>query len=191
MKTTFPTLAIAGISALVATVSLSSSVHAAAITADFAVDIIEGDFLVGDTFTGQVTYDDQLLTGTGTELVDPFSGLVSLSFAYVDADRSSPATYTEADDAIGSGFPVLTFVDGELIGLDYSVEITSDVGFQFREEPFASGDFGFFTDNFATFEFNTGTVAFATTPPSTSVPEPAILLGLAALAGIAVRSQQR
>ena len=46
------------------------------------------------------------------------------------------------------------------MGLDYSVAVAPDLSFQFREEPLGSGELGFFTDNFSTFEFNTGTVTF-------------------------------
>ncbi|ESA32265.1 pep-cterm exosortase interaction domain-containing protein [Leptolyngbya sp. Heron Island J] len=165
----------------------TASANAAQFQTNFLVGIINGDFLVGDTFTGQVIYDDDLLSGTGLELIDPNSGLLSLTFDYVAADLSTPVTYTENDDDIDSGFPLAIFQDGALVGLDYAVAIASGLSFQFREEPLGSGEFGFFTDNFSTFELNTGTVAFA---EPTAVPEPAALAGLIAIAGLALRRRQ-
>lgn len=183
----------------IATVAFASGLlhaapaSAATFQADFFVDIVSGDFLVRETFSGQLTYDDSLLTGVGTELLGPDSGLLSLSFEYVAADLTTPASYTEADDDIASGFPLVTFQAGALAGLDYSVAITQDLFLQFREEPLGSGEFGFFTDDFSTFGFNTGTIAFAdpellASDPE-SVPEPAILAGLVAIA-MSVRRRQ-
>ena len=182
---------IAFLMAAIATVSSgflrTASASAAQFQTNFLVDIISGDFLVGDTFTGQVTYDDDLLSGTGLELIDPNSGLLSLTFDYVAADLNTATIYTESDDDISSGFPLAIFQDGALVGLDYSVAIAPGLSFQFREEPLGSGEFGFFTDNFSTFEFNTGTVAFA---EPTSVPEPTVIFGLVAIAGLALRPRQ-
>lgn len=188
MRITFQTAAIATVSALMGSMSLGvASANAARFAADFSVDITSGDFLVGETFSGQVVYDDQFITGVGTELVDLASGLISLDFTYVDSDLTTPVTYTEADDDIAAGFPVVTFQNGELAGLDYSVAITPDLAFQFFEDPFGSGEFVFLTDDFATFEGNTGTIAFAEPTP---VPEPALLTGLMAAAGITVLRRQ-
>ncbi|MEL6385120.1 MAG: hypothetical protein AAFQ89_22180 [Cyanobacteria bacterium J06626_18] len=188
MRTTFQTVAIATVSSVLGSLSLSAApVKAALLSADFSVEITSGDFLVGETFLGQLTYEDDLLTGVGTELIDPASGLVSLDFTYVGADLTQSATYTEADDALGDGFPVVTFQAGELTGLDYSAAITPDIAFQFGEEPLGSGNFVFLTDDFATFQFNTGAVSFSEpTPQPASVPEPALLTGFAALASIAL-----
>ena len=188
MTTTFQTVAIASISAVVGSLSLSAApVKAALFSADFSVEITSGDFLVGETFPGQLTYDDALLTGVGAELLDPASGLVSLDFTYVGADLTQPATYTEADDALGDGFPIVTFQAGELAGLDYAVSITPDTAFQFVEEPLGSGNFAFFTDDFATFQFNTGTVSFSEPiAQPTSVPEPTLFTGLIAAASMAI-----
>ncbi|MEO0535329.1 MAG: hypothetical protein AAF215_15840 [Cyanobacteria bacterium P01_A01_bin.123] len=182
-------IAIANVGALLGSVSIGvASANGAQFSADFSVDIVSGDFLLGETFLGQVIYDDQFLTGVGTELIDLASGLVSLDFTYVGADLTTPVTYTEADDDISAGFPLATFQDGELAGLDYSVSITPNLAFQFREEPLGSGNFEFFTDDFATFQTNTGTVAFAEPNPvtePTAVPEPALLTGLVVMAGAA------
>ena len=184
MEIRWPALAIAGISASLSSLSVGvSSANGARFSADFSVDIVSGDFLVGETFAGRITYDDQFVTGVGTELVDLASGLISLEFTYVGADLTTPVTYTEIDDEIDAGFPLVTFQDGGLAGLDYSVSITPDFIFQFREEPLGSGNFEFFTDNFETFQFSTGTVAFA---EPTAVPEPAMLMGLVAVAGVVV-----
>lgn len=183
MKMAFSAVAIAAAASGVGFL-YTTPVSAAQFTTDFFVDIIDGDFLLGETFSGQLAYEDSLLSGVGTELIDPDSGLLSLTFDYVTADLTTPATYTEADDDIANGFPLAVFQDGELTGLDYSVSINQDLAFQFREEPLGSGDFGFFTDNFSTFEFNTGAIAFA---EPEAVPEPAILAGLLAVASLAVR----
>ncbi|MEL6232191.1 MAG: PEP-CTERM sorting domain-containing protein [Cyanobacteria bacterium J06627_3] len=172
---------IATLAALSSSLLSAATASAATFTSDFSVTIVEGDFLVGNTFFGQLTYDDSLLNGMGTELIDPNSGLRSLSFDYVAADLSTSATYTDADDDIDSGFPLAIFQDGTLTGLDYSASITSNLVFQFREEP--SGVFGFFTDDFSTFESNTGAVAFAEPEP---VPEPSALVGLVAIATFAI-----
>jgi len=40
---------------------------AAQFKADFFVDIVSGGFLVGETFSGQITDDDSFLSGTGLE----------------------------------------------------------------------------------------------------------------------------
>ena len=183
LKIAFSTVAIA---AVTVSPGIIAAANAATFATDFSVSIDSGVFLVGETFGGQLTYEDSLLSGTGTELLDPNTGLLSLSFDYVGADLSTPVTYTETDDDISSGFPLAIFEDGQLTGLDYSVSITPDLTFQFREEPLGSGDFGFFTDNFSTFEFNTGTIAFGD-PVPVPVPEPSILAGLVILAGLAIR----
>ncbi|MEM1239276.1 MAG: hypothetical protein AAGI45_05495 [Cyanobacteria bacterium P01_H01_bin.26] len=160
-------------------------VSAATFTADFSVDIVNGDFLVGDTFFGQLTYKDDDLSGVGTELVDLSSGLLSLSFDYVAADLSTPATYTEVDDDADSGFPLVVFEDGELTGLNYAAAITPELTFQFRAEPI--GKFGFFTDDFATFATNTGTLTFAEPTP---VNEPSIVVALLAITGLGLRRRR-
>ncbi|MFG6101685.1 hypothetical protein U2F10_05495 [Leptothoe sp. EHU-05/26/07-4] len=182
MRMALSTVAIA--STLVGSTVLSTApAYAARFQTNFFVDIVSGDFLVGDTFSGQVTYDDSLLSGIGLEQVAPDFGLISLTFDYVGSDLSTAVTYSKGDDDTDSGFPLAIFQDGELVGLDYSVAIASDLSFQFREEPLGSGDFGFFTDNFSTFELNTGTVTFAEPMP---VSEPAMVAGLVTLVGLAL-----
>ena len=165
----------------------TGSAYAAKFATAFSVDITEGDFLVGETFSGQVTYDDSQLNGMGTELVDINTGLDSLIFNFVGPDLTTPATYTAADDATGNGFPTAIFEDGMLAGLNYSAEVSSDIAFQFLEEPFGSGEYVFFTDDFSTFAFNTGTVSFAAPKP---VPEPGLALGLVAVCGLAARRKR-
>lgn len=180
METTFQTLAIASVSTILGSLTLGAvPVHAAQLSVDFSVEIISGDLLVGETFSGRLVYEDALLTGIGTELIDPASGLLSLDFTYVGSDLITPVTYTEADDDLSAGFPLATFQEGEPAGLDFSVSITPDLVFQFREEPLGSDDFALFTDNLATFETNVGVIAFA---EPTAVPEPTVLLGFVGMA---------
>ena len=189
MRMTFRAFAIASVSALLGSISIAvAPANAAKFAANFFVDIVSGDFLVGETFSGQLVYKARLITGVGVEQVDPASGLISLDFTYVGADLATPITYTEADDDVSAGFPLFIFQDGELAGLDYSVPIISDLVFQFREEPLGSGEFGFFTDNFGGFQTNTGIISFAEPTP---VPEPALLAGVGAAMGVAALGRRR
>jgi len=188
MGTMFRALAIASVSAILGSITLGAvPANAAQFSAGFSVEIISGDFLVGDIFSGRLVYEDAFITGVGTELIAPASGLISLDFTYVGSDLTTPVTYTEADDDTSAGFPLVTFHEGELAGLDFSVSITPDLVFQFREELLGSGDFALFTDNFATFEMNTGAIAFA---EPTAIPEPAVLLGLVGVATLMGRRQR-
>ncbi|NJN04707.1 MAG: PEP-CTERM sorting domain-containing protein [Leptolyngbyaceae cyanobacterium SL_1_1] len=189
MGTMSQTLAIASVSALLGSISIDvASADAAKFATDFSVDIVSGDFLVGETFSGQVVYEDEFITGFGSELIDPFSGVISLNFTYVGSDLTTPTTYTEADDDASAGFPIFFFQDGELIGLNYFAAIAPDLNFQISEDPLGSGNFAFATDDFVTFAQNTGVLSIGET---TAVPEPALLVGLVIVAGSAALRRQR
>ncbi len=149
----------------------ANSAQAAIVTYDVDVAIDSGS-LAGENFSGFFSYDDANLTGLGSE----FLGVSDLSFNFLGVE------YTEADDSFG---PEVEFFDGQFLGLLYS----TDVAFSFVP--------GFFDVSEAFFAYDTpaegagaGDVTYTLrqAPPSTSVPEPASMLGLLALGAFGASS---
>jgi hypothetical protein len=93
--------------------------QAATVTDDFTVNVTSGA-LTGQTGSGSFSYDDSILTGSGSE-----TALVqSLSFNFLDK------TYTQNDDYFTDfGFPTLDLNNGSVVGLNYTVNYSPNVIF--------------------------------------------------------------
>ena len=84
------------------------------VTYDFTVVVNTGS-LSGQSFDGSFTYDDELLTGQGTEEIDVKKGLsVNMNFL--------GKVYNETDDTGYPEYPKLMIQDGEIQTLDFWVE---------------------------------------------------------------------
>ena len=81
-------------------------------------------------FTGVVAYNSELLTGEGTEIIDPFTGALELDIDFFGTEL------TEADDFLFDFFPQLTLEDGVATNLEYQV-LSDDLFFSITG---ASGD---------------------------------------------------
>lgn len=106
--------------ALPASLSLAFSPMAAGIaqaeirTYDIVVDVTAGS-LEGNQFTGTICYDDEFLTGIGSEEVSPYLGLkTTMNFLGKDYDQTADTDYPE--------FPKLILEDGEIQSLEFWVE---------------------------------------------------------------------
>lgn len=113
----------------IATLSLSTTiqpVHAFSVTYDFRVQINSDAYETqglskGTIEQGSFTYDNDNLTGSGSEYLSPLQGNLKLTFKFLNN------IYTEKDDLnYGSSlyspdYPALLLNNGELVGLDFLV----------------------------------------------------------------------
>ena len=145
----------------------------ALITQSFSVDITDGG-LAGETFSGSFSYEETLLLGTGLETLGAADG-ISINFDFLDT------TYTEVDDlGFVNGFlPEIAFVDSVFSGLNYLVD-TGDLFFSFDEGTGLGLPGTSFTYELgdAITPTDAGSGILSTEGSSTTVPEPATLLGL-------------
>jgi hypothetical protein len=107
-----------GIATVTAAISVAvvgiKPIQAAVVNYDFTVNATSG--ANPGQYKGSFEYDDSALTGIGEEILGASNGL-SILFKYLDN------TYTEANDFDYSyGYPVVSFQDGNLLGLSYLVE---------------------------------------------------------------------
>ena len=164
---------------------MGAPVTAALLTTEVKVEITDGDLFLGESFFGELVYDDSFLTGSGFEILSVGSGLESFKFKYVGADLTTPFTYTAFDDIDYPDFPKLGFTDGMLLGLIdgllYQVAVSPDISFFFEGQRFGS-------DEFSTGRFNDGVVTYK----AASVPEPVSIVGTVAvsLLGLVRRQHQ-
>jgi hypothetical protein len=139
--------------------------QAAVINYKFTVDATSGDN-PGQYF-GSFRYDDSTLTNTGIETIGTENGL-ALAFNYLGT------TYTEKDDIDYANFPIVSFNNGSLLGLNYWVAdkfmIVSDVN-----TPDVGGN-KFYAINQSVNTTQVGKVSY------TQVPEP-LTIGGTAIAG--------
>jgi len=121
---------------------------------------------VGDTITANAIFDDSLISGTGTSLIDFSDPLLGIDLIIT----TGSGTYANADEVLGGAW--LWFYNGVFDGLDYSA---SDEEFDSFNLNFTGTDLG-------------GTWTTATLAP---VPVPAALWlfgsGLIGLVGIVRR----
>lgn len=81
---------------------------------DITIDVTAGS-LAGNQFTGSICYDDEFLTGIGSETVTPYLGLgTRMTFL--------GQTYNETADTDYPEFPQLILQDGEVDRLEFWVE---------------------------------------------------------------------
>ncbi len=140
--------------------------QAAIINYEFTVDVISGDN-PGQYF-GSFRYDDSTLTNTGIEAIGTENRL-ALAFNYLGN------TYTEKDDTDYANFPIVSFNNGSLLGLNYWVAdkfaIAGDLS-----NPDVGGN-KFYGINQSVNTRQLGTVKY------TQVPEP-LTIGGTAIAGV-------
>lgn len=89
-------------------------------TETFTGTVVSGTF-AGTVGTGSVTFDEGLVTGTGSEFLTPIDGL-ELEFTIFGQ------VFTQDDDASFPAFPQLSFFDGVIEFLNFTVsELAFDV----------------------------------------------------------------
>lgn len=149
-------LAIAAIPNLSFAVIAAIPVQAATITYNFRADVTSGA-LLGQTFTGLLSYDDSTLTKVGSEFLSPAEGL-EVSFNFLGT------AYTEKNDVNFPDFPLTNFNNGVFEGLDFAVNNSPTI-FVINQDQFSyKGE-------------QIGNVTYQ------SVPEPETVAGLAIFAG--------
>ncbi|MBD2438123.1 PEP-CTERM sorting domain-containing protein [Nostoc sp. FACHB-110] len=159
----------AGIVAAISMATLSvKPAQAAILTYKFTANALSGDN-PGQYF-GSFTFDNSSLTNVGLEDIGVENGL-KVAFNYLGNN------YTEVDDDDYDTFPVLSFNNGNLLGLSYLVQ----------DKFFIGGDIdnpGLGGNKFYTFELVDGasSVLEVGTVSYTKVPEP-LSLGGTAIAG--------
>ncbi|MBD2346188.1 PEP-CTERM sorting domain-containing protein [Anabaena subtropica] len=172
-----------GIATFALAISLATfeakATQAAVVNYNFAVNATSGSN-PGQYF-GSFGYDDSNLNRIGEENLDVNNGLLFITFDYLGT------TYTEIDDieySIGGG-PLVSFRDGELLGLSYLVENQFFIGGDL-DTPFTGGNRFYTTTDFLSAE-EVGTVSYST------VPEPLALFGtaIATVTGFLVNRQKK
>ncbi|NEQ55025.1 MAG: hypothetical protein F6K11_33700 [Leptolyngbya sp. SIO3F4] len=166
----------AGVFFRYAAATISSSVFlmtmatepSSAATFSLQVDLTEvfsGSLVVGDSFSGNFSFDENILTGIGSEFLD----IDSLEFDFLNE------TFTEVSDPLGG---LVSFEDGQLLGLEFIVEplLVDSPSFGIFDTEFAYSEAGSFT-----FPDGFGTVSYAAVPNPTDIPEASTLVGLLAI----------
>ncbi len=97
--------------------NIAAPVQAALVSYHFS-GMIESGLLLGETYSGQVSFDVSGLTNTGAESV----GLTSLTLNFLSTVYS-----------LSDGVPLTTadFLDGNFLGVDYVVIADTDLMFRF------------------------------------------------------------
>lgn len=171
-------------------VTMIETAHAFNVTYNFTVQINSDAYETqglskGAIEQGSFTYDNDNLTGTGSEYVSPLKGNLNVSFKFLNN------IYTEKDDlnygsqVYSPDYPAVLFTDSKLVGLDFLV-----VPSQFQPPQTAIG-FRIYNDTFyfgaadnspegsgspvGTVTYSDATVSPEPPPPSAgvaAVPEP-------------------
>lgn len=136
------------------------SVKAALVT--YQVDVnIDSGLLLGNNYTGILTYDDASLTGIGNESV-----LISYFDFLFDG-----ITYTQNDDL----FANVDFLDGQLLGLNYAGSSPAFPNFTSAFPPFFDASFSY--------DFGSSGGSGIGVPTYTLVPENSPVTGILILIG--------
>lgn len=120
-------------------------------------------------YFGSLRYDDTNLTGVGQESLDVSNGLLSVVFDYLGT------RYTEANDIdfVDGIAPIVSFNNGNLLGLNYLVEDQFFIGSDVNTEFTGGNRFYSIVSADLTSATEVGTVSY------TRVPEPLALVGTA------------
>lgn len=153
-------LGLATVAVAIAVAANAKPTQAALVNYDFLVNATSGDN-PGQYF-GSFQYDDSTLTNVGLETIGVENGL-TLAFNYLGTD------YTEEDDTDFDLFPIVSFNNGQILGLSYFVPdqfaIAGDVNI-----PDVGGN-RFYTIANSVDATEVGTVSY------TKVPEPLTIAG--------------
>lgn len=155
--------------------------QAAVVNYNFAVNATSG--ANPGQYFGSFSYDDLNLTGIGDESLDVSNGLLSVKFDYLGTQ------YTEVDDVdfLTGLAPLVSFRDGELLGLSYLVEDQFFIGGDL-DNPFVGGNIFYSIESADLLSTNqVGTVTYST------VPEPLAVVGtaIASFAGLWVNRRKK
>ncbi|MBG1268199.1 PEP-CTERM sorting domain-containing protein [Nostoc sp. WHI] len=145
--------------------------QAAVVNYDFTVNAISGDN-PGQYF-GSFQYEDSTLTGIGDENLGVSNGL-SILFNYLGTQ------YTESSDFDYPLSPVVSFTNGNLLGLSYLVEDQFFIGDNPGNPNIGGAKFSSILSADLLSAIEVGTVSYSTGQP---VPEP-MTLGGTVLAGV-------
>lgn len=169
---------------------------------DFRIEM-ESGALAGKTYYGHIAFDDENLTGEGSEELAPmgYEGSGSVYEGLLEFVLNFEGeTYDITTDVDYPGYPRAEFEDGELSGLDFVAEFAEDSDYELR---ISGTDFTFtMADEFPQLAFlsalfegtSYGTVIFGDATPRGGgvVPTPAAAgVGLAMLGMLATRRNRR
>lgn len=163
----------------------AKQVRADLVTDQFTVTVSSGS-LAGQQGNGSFSYDNSLETGSGLETLQ----VDSLEFNFLGN------VYSDTDDYFSAqGFPTLDLNNGNLVGLNYTVEYSPNQFFNISGSPNlydSTGGINFYEgvpDNSNNLALaGTTTYTTATGTPN-SVPEPTGLLGMLALVVLGIKSR--
>jgi len=173
-------LAIAAVAMGLSSGCALSAAQADVVNYGFTADVTSG-VNVGQYY-GSLSYDDSTLTGKGSETIGISQGL-SIIFNYLGT------TYTEkSDTGYGLGVPLLSFDNGNLLGLNYLVHDQFYIADHINE-PYTGG--AKFYNN-ASDDGQSGTqVGTVSYFQSTPVPEPLSIVGTVVATSISLLMKKR
>lgn len=182
------------ISVVVTTLTISSNSFAEYITQDITgqFDYVNNCYVGAESsmsslslsalVSGSLTYDDTLVSPVGNSYIGHGDGLIGLSLNF------GSLSYTETDDLnYGFGYPDAEFIDGALVGIEFSTDYVNCCGQTVWELDMVGHEFQFM-------DFSSGNLVASGTWQNTSVsavPVPASVWlfgsGLVGLVGVARR----
>ena len=149
---------------------LARQAQAAPVVVNFGTNGFDGGALVGQTLTGQFSYDDATLT-TSTDW------LALSSFSFTLAGQTYSLSSLELSNATAA------FANGQLLGVDAGPASAWSFDFSFSSDFGSGSPYVFYTSSDASVTDNYGW-ADVSFQPTATVPEPAsYALVLAALGG--------
>ena len=153
-----------------------STAQSAIVTKNIMVDIDSGP-LVGNNYTGFVSYDDTLVNPS-------FSGtlpVTSLSFDFLGT------TYTELSDPGAT----VSFNSGDFLGLDFAVTMPPQPTFISGSITLSEAFFAYSLNPNVPGQAGTGVTTYTNANATTSVPEPGMVYSLLLFGCLGLRSKLR
>jgi hypothetical protein len=151
--------------------------QAAPVVVNFTTDGLDGGSLIGQTVTGELSYDDATLTSTT-------ASLALLSFSFTLAGQTYTIGGTELDNAAAA------FVNGLLVGVDATAAGAGAHDFAFSSDFGSGAPYLFYTnsDDQITDDFGFASMSFQQTA---AVPEPASYALVLAALGACLYTRRR
>lgn len=107
--------------------AMAASPALATTSFDLTATVLNGAY-AGDSFIGSITYDETLLTGIDEEDLAPVGSTVpgvtpdaAFAIAFTDGVNS----LNETDDFDYPNFPIFSFFEGDLVGIEFEVDFLS------------------------------------------------------------------